>query len=239
MVDAQITYADGTIAALEVVGDHDPNYRNLDARIRDGGSRIDAPTLRNTWILNLKDHPDVSDVRAIRKKIVALLEALEAASLPGNLKWPDGRLWMTDPAIAEEFTRLGVQFANSAPSPEPRVYLLTPFLGGWAADPNQLVGWVEQFLAGAASDVSAKLAASGHDERHAFIWTTATTDYAATSVLEVDETAPHGCAQTARRNHSPLDLQRPRPAPRGDVGSREQLRDVYRIPDDGVIPLLR
>jgi hypothetical protein len=43
MVDAQITYPDGTIAALEVVSDHDPNYRNLDARIRDGGSRIHAP----------------------------------------------------------------------------------------------------------------------------------------------------------------------------------------------------
>ncbi len=136
MVDAQITYPDGTVAALEVVGDHDPNYRNLDARIRDGGNRIDAPTLRNTWILNLKDHPDVSDVRAIRGTIVALLEDLEAA----RLHLDDGHHGLRG--------HLG-----------PR---------------------------------------SGR-------------------------TAPHGCAETARRNHSPLDLQRPRPAPRGDVGSRERL----------------
>jgi hypothetical protein len=82
MVDAKITYPDGTVAALEVVGDHDPNYRTLDARIRAGAGCINAPTLRNTWILNLKDHPDVSDVRAIRRTIVALLEAFEAAPCP-------------------------------------------------------------------------------------------------------------------------------------------------------------
>ena len=89
MVDATITYADGTVAALEVVGDHDPNYRSLDDAIRKGGARIGAPTLRNTWILNLKDH---ADVRTIRENIAPILEALEAAFLPGNLKWPDGRL---------------------------------------------------------------------------------------------------------------------------------------------------
>jgi len=232
MVDAQVTYPDGTVAALEVVGNHDPNYRSLDDAIRKGGARIDAPTLRNTWILNLKEH---ADVRTIRKAIVALIESLEAASLPGNLKWPDGRLWMTDPKIAEEFTRLGVQFANSVPSLEPRVYLLTPFLGGCAADPNQLVGWVEQFLEG-TPDVPAKLAASGHEERHAFIWTTETTDYAATSVLEVDEELPTVaprlpggithlwiCSDHARHR-----------VVMWEAGSG--WRDVYRMPDDGVIP---
>jgi hypothetical protein len=243
MIDGLITYLDGRTAALEVVGDHDPNYRRLDARIRDGGSRIDAPTtLRNTWILNLKDHPDVPDVRAIRGTIVTLLATIEASGLPDDLKWPDpeGRLWMTAPNVAEQFTRLGVQRAISLPGTKGRVYLERRLRGGVAADPNQLVDWVEQLLNGTASDVPKKLATSGYEERHAFIWATETTDYAAMSVLEVDEQLPT-VAPRLPGGITHLWIS-------SDHAGRHRVvmweagngwRDVYQIPDDGVIPSRR
>jgi hypothetical protein len=234
MIDILITYSAGNTAAVEVVADHDQNYRRLDARIRAGGGhRIAARTLRNTWILSLKEQ---ADVRAVRTSIVPLLEAFEAALLPVDLKWPNGRLYTTAPTIADAFSRLDVQFANSTPSPEGRVYLLPPLLWGWAADPNQLVGWVEKFLQGTAPDVPAKLAKSGHEERHVFIWMTATTDYAATSVVEVDEQLP-AVAPMLPGGITHLWI--------GSYLSRHRVltwdagngwRDMYRIPDDGVIP---
>jgi hypothetical protein len=143
---------------------------------------------------------------------------------------------MTVPKIAEQFTRLGVQRAIALPSRRGRVYLERTLLGGCAADPNQLVDWVEKFLQ-RTTDVPKKLAASGHEQRHAFIWTTETTDYAATSVLDLDEQLPTVaprlpcgithlwiCSDHAARRRVVM----------WEAGNG--WRDVYRIPDDGVVP---
>ena len=54
---------------------------------------------------------------------------------------------------------------------------------GREGDPNELPVWAAQFLTD-TPDVPRKLAASGHPERHAFIWATFTTPYEIASILD-------------------------------------------------------
>src|SRR5689334_13151665 len=84
MVDALITYPDGTVAGLEIVRDTDPGYQRLWARIGKHGQLIDAPDLRHTWhIVVGTDAP----IRDLRKQIVGVLSYIEAEPIALELDW--------------------------------------------------------------------------------------------------------------------------------------------------------
>jgi hypothetical protein len=66
------------------------------------------------------------------------------------------------------------------------VVISARILIGREGNPNALPAWAAQFLTDTAPDVPQKLAASGHPERHAFIWATFTTPYEIASILDGD-----------------------------------------------------
>jgi hypothetical protein len=184
MVDAIITYADGRTAALEVVTDTDPGYTRISAAIRKaGGQLFDAPELEYTWQLTLSDDAKVFD---IRKHIVFVLSQMEHAPQMAELEWPDGWRWRSPTNFGDVLTQLGV--ARAMPMPThgevAKVILHTRTLWGCEGEPDGVPTWAADFLVNTAHDVPEKLAASGHDERHAFLWAMVTTDYSVCSVLD-------------------------------------------------------
>jgi hypothetical protein len=232
MVDAHITYPDGTVAALEVVGDKDKAREGLQARLEREGQSIEAPTLRHKWVLTLAEH---AKIREIRRDIVPLLELIES-DLPGDIEWPRGRRWKIREELEHAFNGLGVIFAIPSPYGQPRVELQPRRLWEFAGDPNSLSVWVQTFLTDTAADVPAKLAASGLTERHVFIWATVSTPYEVGWTLEKDQPLPtvspalpgaitHVWVGSYFARHRMLAW---------DQGSG--WREAYRIPDDGVIP---
>jgi hypothetical protein len=185
MVDAVITYPDGSSAGLEVVRDTDPDYQRLWARIGRHGQLIDAPDLRHTW------HVVVSTdarIRELHDEIVGVLRFIEAQPIALELDWPDGRRWHDARDISAVFDRLGVLRASPSLTRggASKVIIGPDAFGGWQGSPDEVVTWVSDFLTTTAADVVRKLANDGLDEGHAFIWATITTPYAALSTFDHD-----------------------------------------------------
>jgi hypothetical protein len=138
--------------------------------------------LRHRWLITLND---AADVNTVRRDIIHLLERIESDH-PGNLEQLRGQRWRRVPAISGALAPLGVESIYlDAHAGARRIIHLE--MDSSAAAPNDLADWVGRFLSDAAADVTAKLAASGCSEQHAFIWATMIgTPFSATSWLRVD-----------------------------------------------------
>ena len=185
MVDAVITYADGRTAALEVVTDTDPGYRRIRARLAKGGEVIDAPDLKFTWHITVSDD---ADNREIHRRVVFILGQMEYVPPRPELGWPDGRRWQDHETYENVFRWLGIVRAtpNDTYGEAAKVIITSRSLWGFGGTPDDIPTWVVEFLSTTADDVPKKLVASGHEERHAFVWATITTDYSVLSVLDGD-----------------------------------------------------
>jgi hypothetical protein len=149
------------------------------------GHVLNAPALKYSWRITVED---TAPIRELRNEIVDLLEFIEAEPTPRELAWPDGARWNDAAKIDYAFRTLGVQHArpDQFPGSRPKVVISARILIGREGNPNALPVWAAQFLTDTAPDVPQKLAASGHPERHAFIWATFTTPYEIASILDGD-----------------------------------------------------
>jgi hypothetical protein len=140
---------------------------------------IEVSGLRGSWIVTL------SCEAKINKVIQAPPELLR--DLQDNPR-PKRPPWDIEPS---ELDRLGITRARPTASNLPgRVYLLPKRWGGFAGTEHTVGEWVTRILDEQA-DVAAKLAANrGVAERHAFIWTTLTSDMEVQTQLEPGDDHP-------------------------------------------------
>jgi hypothetical protein len=178
-IDALIHYPDRA-AALEVVADHDPEYKSQEAALYSKKNHvIEVSGLRESWIVTLSREAKINKVK---KALPELLRDLQDNPRPKRPPWD------IEPT---ELDRLGIMRAWPTASTVPgRVYLLPKPWGGFAGTERTIGEWVTRILDEQA-DVAAKLAAHrGVAERHAFIWATITSDMEVQTQLEPGDDHP-------------------------------------------------
>ena len=167
-IDAAIRYADGRIAALEIVADHEDEFNAQWSALQKIDHRVPVPGLQRSWLAHLARRAKVRDVTRYLPEIVAQLD--------------EGR-----DVSADRLDRLGVTWLEPLGAdttlPAGHVYLFAEGWGGSAGPADEVPSFVERVLA-EHDDVASKLAAHGGAERHAFIWTTIGSDYAVQFALE-------------------------------------------------------
>lgn len=180
-VDASFVYADGRRAMLEVVADQDSPVDAQWAALEDVEHRLTVPGLRGTWIAHLTWQAKVRDVgRDLPRLAIQWQHRLKASDSTGRLR---GMLPLS-------LHRLGVRaFDKLREGDDPGVIRL--MTEGWSgtAGSDELGPFVDRVL-GQHRDVPAKLARCSADERHAFIWVTTASDFAAQYALEDRDQPP-------------------------------------------------
>lgn len=167
-VDALIHGPD-EIAALEVVADHEEAFNAQWAALERLNHRLEVPSLQRLWSAQLAR---TAKVRDVVKRLPDLVLALE-------------RSQHSDAERAEALDairRLRVQTIRPVEGAQPgRINLHVEGWGGWST--LTMAQYVEKVLA-AAPDVPRKLKLHPALAKHAFIWTTISTDHGIQSMLE-------------------------------------------------------
>lgn len=175
MPDGRIRYLDGTIAPLEVVGDHLPAYNAQRTALEQRGhGRLTVEGLRWHWVVSIEV---TADTRPVRRALPDLLRRAEA--LHPDSPWRAGRALraglVDEPRDNEDgpddWERLGLFTATAYPDGRPGDVTLTsaPF-AGFGLGPDAVSDWAEGVLI-REGDVGRKLAAAGlGPEGHAFVW---------------------------------------------------------------------
>ena len=166
-VDALVHYPD-RVAALEVVGDHDPKFRRQEEALTRVKHQIDVSGLRKSSMVLLTRKANINKVK---EALPTLL--LDLQHNPPARRQP----WDIEPS---ELDRLGITkvWLNERSTVSGRVYILPQAWGGFAGNEHTVGEWVAEVLRD-QDDVPRKLADHPDvEERHAFIWTTVTSDMA-------------------------------------------------------------
>jgi hypothetical protein len=185
MPDIRIEYASGRTGAAEVVIDMTKGYGSLYAEALPRRSSQGALNLNNKWFVKVGHG---AKLKVLRRELAPLLEELERTQDVRQYVRPfrSSDVW-TDPT-ASKVERLRVIWLFPAPADSGQL-VLTPAgaSGPVGLDWPGFCNWIEEFLfAEGRSDVRSKLAASDCRERHAFVFASYTSPWAAFHALSDD-----------------------------------------------------
>jgi hypothetical protein len=169
MYDLKIEYPDGRVGAVEVTAAEDQDLAARQGALTGRRALLQDDRLAHGWLVVLCD---TAQVNAARERLPRLLMRLEAVGLQeasvfsaGGLDEDDEHAW-----LPEQLARSQVQTAKTTGGPAGTVILTGPMRVGFLSqDPDDVVTFVEEFVASRPSDV-AKLGRAGTAERHLFIW---------------------------------------------------------------------
>lgn len=196
MYDLKILHDGQPPAAVEVVAAADAASIEL-WNIFNGGGRWQAPGIQGGWMVALD--PLIARAKRIKRELPELLGQLEALGI-SQLR-PSRR----PSPLEESAVDLGIASAGQSGTDYPGSIYITLELsaersGGFVADTGDaLASWVGDFLHEPKQrDVRDKLASSGAQERHAFIY------------LPGFTTAPFPASDLLLRDGAPLPHSEPR-----------------------------
>ena len=191
--DARFVYADGRRAMLAVVADQDSPVDAQWAALENVEHRLTVPGLRGTWVAQLAWQAKLRDVgRDLPRLAIQWQHRLKASGSTGRFRG----------MLPVSLHRLGVRaFDKLREGDDPGVIRL--MTEGWSgtAGSGELGPFVERVL-DEHRDVPAKLARCSADERHAFIWVTTGSDFAAQYALEDRDQPPPTTAPNLPRGVS-------------------------------------
>ena len=196
MYDLEILHDDRPPAAVEVVAAADPASIEL-WNILNSGGRWQAEGIEGGWMVALD--PLIAHARRIERELPGLLAQLETLELrevrPHRRRGP----------LEDLASDLGIVSASQSGTDYPGSIYITLQLapersGGFVADNGDaLASWLSHFLhEPKQKDVRDKLASSGAQERHAFVY------------LPGFTTAPFSASDLLMRDGAPLPLEIPR-----------------------------
>ncbi|MGA2185851.1 MAG: hypothetical protein ABSH47_22760 [Bryobacteraceae bacterium] len=161
--DFDVTYPDGTKAALEVTLSTDQESINTLAHLRAQRSVVDAVTCQHSWVVN--PHPDCR-IDLIRKDVDRYLSVIEAEGVTEFTAEP-GRM---TPSVSRIFQDLRIVEGLRVPaSPPARIWIGGPTssVEGSIVNPDDLQQAIE--YEANKDDNRRKLKASHCKERHLFV----------------------------------------------------------------------
>lgn len=168
MYDLKIEYPDGRVGAVEVTAAEDQDLAERQGALSGRRALLRDDRLANGWLVVLRDS---AQVNVARERLPTLLLRLEAVGLQEGSVFSAGGLDEEgEHAWLEQMARSQVQTAKTTGGPAGTVILTGPMRVGFLSqDPDNVVTFVEEFVASRPSDV-AKLDRAGTAERHLFIW---------------------------------------------------------------------
>ncbi len=189
-VDWRLFYADGRCGALEVTRSVDPQAMEQIAALTRRGFTLHIPGLRYGWHVHLRPGGSITALPARLPDILHRAESLELHEFGRGIANVDLRgreLWVQLEQLEQQLERLGCAWASTVEGFEPgQVALTPPGTGSWDAGVDGIPGWLEDFLPTRASDL-AKLADSGADEAHLFVFADISTGLALLWALGPDQ----------------------------------------------------
>ncbi len=167
MHDLEAHFPDGSWAAIEVTSAENKRLAAEFGAVRGDRAFVYDDRLQSGWWAALREGARVTQAR---RHLPDALVAMEAAGLSEFSTYGGGTGDDTE-ALTQLLYRAHVRMVREAPELGPgRAALLVSGQSGWMnTEPDGVVDFVESFVERRTSDV-AKLAASGANERHLFIW---------------------------------------------------------------------
>jgi hypothetical protein len=187
MYDLKIEYPDGRVGAVEVTAAGDQDLAARQGALAGRRALLKDHRLAHGWLVVLCDSAQVNVARARLPTLRLRLEAvgLQEASVfsTGGLDEEEEHAW-----LPTYLARSQVQTAKTTGGPAGTVIMTGPMRVGFLSqDPDDVVTFVEEFVASRPSDV-AKLGRAGTAERHLFIWGGVfSTGWVPLRALELDE----------------------------------------------------
>lgn len=163
MHDLEIHYPDGRVGAVEVTAAED-----FDRRARQGAISkrpvMHEPRLSRGWWVMITPDGDFNTTRRAVANLLVEFETRDISELSQYDGWTDD--WARDAMRAAH-----VQSVKATDLFDPGVIAFTAsMLVAWlSTDPDDVVTFVEQFIASRPTDV-AKLASAAREEGHLFVW---------------------------------------------------------------------
>lgn len=167
MYDLRIDLGDGRFGAVEVTAAEDQALAATQGAISKR-PMLHCPELRFGWLVCLAQGGNVNEARRRLPATLARLEA-EGLSYVSDYSWDEETEWASE-LIRTRHLQMAAVSLTMTPG---AVGITGPMRVEWMSlNPEDVVQFAEEFVERRPSDV-AKLAASGADERHMFIWSRA------------------------------------------------------------------
>jgi hypothetical protein len=187
--DLRIEYADRPPGIVECVQDMDREYGSTYASLLKHGERIpmvvELPDTDRIWWASLAGGAQVKLVRARIAGVIGQLSERLGDDLPGMMT-PIDRLPSTEEVAALEALGIAEIGSRALVDGETAEINLHPVgaSGGTTVPSSDSLDWIRSFLCGPdTADVRKKLNGSGASERHAFIFASYTSPWAAYHLL--------------------------------------------------------
>jgi len=166
MHDLELHFPDGRWAAIEVTAAEDRTLAEQHGALKGRRSTLRHADLRFGWLAHLAEGVNVRHAKSRLPELLAAFEDAGLTEVSAGSMWLDEELeWAT-----ERLAEAQVMAVQQWPTEPGMIHLLLPMrMGFMSRDPEDVVSFVEEFVARRPSDVR-KLADTEADERHLFIW---------------------------------------------------------------------